>query len=63
MDYREYVIQQLQSSLIKDDDAPGSSEMHLWAAKTALMVEYIPSPTEVAEFIRIYGDDKYEITS
>lgn len=61
MDFREYAIRQLTESLIKRDDAPGSSEAHLWAAKTALMVGYVPSSEEVQEFIQIYGDDKYEV--
>ena len=36
--------------------------MHLWAAKTALLVGYVPSPEDVQEFIRIYGDEKYEVS-
>ena len=62
MDFREYAITQLRASLEKEADAPGSSEMHLWAAKTALLVGYVPSPEDVQEFIRIYGDEKYEVS-
>jgi hypothetical protein len=61
MDFREYAMSQLAASLEKDADAPASSEMHLWAARTALMVEYVPSPDEVQEFIRVYGDQAYEV--
>jgi hypothetical protein len=61
MDFREYAIGQLRESINKQDTAPGSSEMHLWAARTALMVEYVPGSDEVQEFIRIYGDQKYEV--
>ena len=57
MDFREYAIQQLRASIEKTEDAPASSEMHLTAALVALRVEYVPSSTEVMEYIKIYGDD------
>lgn len=49
MDYREYAIRQLRSSIDKTDDAPASSQMHEMTAIRALRMQRIPELSELLE--------------
>lgn len=62
MDFREYAIHHLQSSLDKTDDAPASSDTHLAAARLALIWERVPAVSEVNAYLcgRISPRHKYD---